>query len=54
MKHTVILVVLDGLNFKVARDDMGHLQAYLGAGRAALCKLLAVPHDKPLCQELPK
>ncbi|MFL6923716.1 alkaline phosphatase family protein, partial [Pseudomonas marginalis] len=39
MKHTVILVVLDGLNFEVARHAMGHLQAYVGAGRAALYKL---------------
>ena len=39
MKHNVILVVLDGLNFEVARHAMGHLQAYVGAGRAALYKL---------------
>ena len=39
MKHNVILVVLDGLNHEVARHAMGHLQAYVGAGRAALYKL---------------
>ena len=39
MKHNVILVVLDGLNYEVARQAMGHLQAYVGAGRAALYKL---------------
>ncbi|WP_095143993.1 alkaline phosphatase family protein [Pseudomonas sp. Irchel s3b6] len=39
MKHNVILVVLDGLNYEVARHAMGHLQAYIGAGRAALYKL---------------
>ena len=39
MKHNVILVVLDGLNFEVARHAMGHLQAYVSAGRAALYKL---------------
>ncbi|CAI8948142.1 MULTISPECIES: alkaline phosphatase family protein [Pseudomonas] len=39
MKHTVILVVLDGLNYEVARHAMGHLQAYVGAGRAALYQL---------------
>ena len=39
MKHNVILVVLDGLNYEVARHAMGHLQAYVGAGRAALYKL---------------
>jgi predicted AlkP superfamily pyrophosphatase or phosphodiesterase len=27
MKHNVILVVLDGLNYEVARHAMGHLQA---------------------------
>jgi hypothetical protein len=36
MKHNVILVVLDGLNYEVAHHAMGHLQAYVGAGRAAL------------------
>ncbi|KTC36137.1 nucleotide pyrophosphatase, partial [Pseudomonas sp. ABAC21] len=50
MKHTVILVVLDGLNFEVARHAMGHLQAYVGAGRAALytveCELPAL--SRPL------
>ncbi|MBA1229139.1 alkaline phosphatase family protein [Pseudomonas viridiflava] len=39
MKHNVILVVLDGLNHEVARDAMGHLQAWHAAGRAALYKL---------------
>ncbi|MCF5101832.1 alkaline phosphatase family protein, partial [Pseudomonas proteolytica] len=29
MKHNVILVVLDGLNYEVARHAMGHLQAYV-------------------------
>ncbi|MBI6584184.1 alkaline phosphatase family protein, partial [Pseudomonas synxantha] len=50
MKHNVILVVLDGLNFEVARHAMGHLQAYVGAGRAALytleCELPAL--SRPL------
>lgn len=39
MKHNVILVILDGLNYEVAQHAMGHLQAYCGAGRAALYKL---------------
>ncbi|WP_439861458.1 alkaline phosphatase family protein [Pseudomonas sp. MBLB4136] len=39
MKHNVILVVLDGLNYQVARHALGHLQAYREAGRAALYKL---------------
>ena len=39
MKLNVILVVLDGLNYEVARHAMGHLQAYVGAGRAALYQL---------------
>lgn len=39
MKHNVILVVLDGLNAEVAQHAMGHLQAYVGAGRANLYKL---------------
>ena len=39
MKHKVILVVLDGLNHDVARHAMGHLQAYVSAGRATLYKL---------------
>ena len=39
MKHNVILVVLDGLNYEVACHAMGHLQAYVGAGRAALYQL---------------
>jgi predicted AlkP superfamily pyrophosphatase or phosphodiesterase len=37
--HNVILVVLDGLNYGVARHALGHLQAYCGAERAALYKL---------------
>ncbi|MBS7661383.1 alkaline phosphatase family protein [Pseudomonas lalucatii] len=39
MRHNVILVVLDGLNYQVARHALGHLQAYCGAGRAALYRL---------------
>lgn len=39
MKHKVILVLLDGLNYEVARHALGHLQAYCTAGRAALYKL---------------
>ena len=39
MNHNVILVVLDGLNYQVARHALGHLQAYCGAGRGALYKL---------------
>jgi predicted AlkP superfamily pyrophosphatase or phosphodiesterase len=39
MKHKVILVLLDGLNYEVARHALGHLQAYCAAGRAALYKL---------------
>ena len=39
MKHNVILVLLDGLNYEVARHALGHLQAYCGAERAALYKL---------------
>jgi len=39
MKHKVILVVLDGLNYDVARHAMGHLQAYVSAGRGTLYKL---------------
>ncbi|MES2818014.1 MAG: alkaline phosphatase family protein [Pseudomonadota bacterium] len=39
MASNVILVILDGLNFQVARHALGHLQAYCGAGRAALYKL---------------
>lgn len=39
MKHNVILVVLDGLNYEVARHAMGHLQAYVQAKKAALYKL---------------
>lgn len=33
MKHNVILIVLDGLNYDVARHAMGHLQAWHDAGR---------------------
>lgn len=47
MKHNVILIVLDGLNYDVARHAMGHLQAWHDAGRAALykleCELPALP-----------
>ncbi|WP_339543726.1 alkaline phosphatase family protein [Pseudomonas sp. RA_35y_Pfl2_P32] len=39
MSHNVILVVLDGLNYEVARHAMGHLQAYVHAQKAALYKL---------------
>ncbi|EKG42336.1 hypothetical protein Pav013_1471 [Pseudomonas syringae pv. avellanae str. ISPaVe013] len=39
MKHNVILIVLDGLNYEVARHAMGHLQAWHAAGRAALYKM---------------
>ena len=39
MPSKVILVILDGLNFEVARHALGHLQAYRAAGRAALYKL---------------
>lgn len=39
MKHNVILVILDGLNYQVAQHALGHLQAYCKAGRAALYKL---------------
>ncbi|MCY1403821.1 Type I phosphodiesterase / nucleotide pyrophosphatase [compost metagenome] len=39
MPNNVILVLLDGLNYQVAQHTMGHLQAYVGAGRAALYKL---------------
>lgn len=39
MKHKVILVLLDGLNYEVARHALGHLQAYCAAGRAALYRL---------------
>lgn len=39
MPHKVILVVLDGLNYEVARHALGHLQAYCAAGRAALYRL---------------
>ena len=47
MKHNVILVVLDGLNFEVARHAMGHLQAYVGAGRAALYTCLLYTSPSP-------
>ena len=39
MSHNVILVVLDGLNYAVARHAMGHLQAYVQAQKAAMYKL---------------
>nr|WP_288455170.1 alkaline phosphatase family protein [uncultured Pseudomonas sp.] len=39
MPSKVILVILDGLNYEVARHALGHLQAYRAAGRAALYKL---------------
>ena len=39
MKHKVILVLLDGLNYEVARHALGHLHAYCAAGRAALYRL---------------
>ena len=39
MKNKVILVLLDGLNYEVARHALGHLQAYCGAGKAVLYKL---------------
>jgi len=39
MNHNVILVVLDGLSYRVAQHALGHLQAYCQAGRAALYKL---------------
>ena len=39
MACNVILVILDGLNYEVARHALGHLQACCGAERAALYKL---------------
>ena len=39
MRHDVILVVLDGLNYSVAHDCMGHLQALCNAGRGQLYRL---------------
>ncbi|UCO99399.1 alkaline phosphatase family protein [Metapseudomonas lalkuanensis] len=39
MKNKVILVLLDGLNYEVARHALGHLQAWCGAGKAVLYKL---------------
>nr|WP_298144015.1 alkaline phosphatase family protein [uncultured Pseudomonas sp.] len=39
MASKVILVILDGLNYHVARHALGHLQAYCGAERAGLYKL---------------
>jgi predicted AlkP superfamily pyrophosphatase or phosphodiesterase len=39
MNSKVILVVLDGLNYEVARYTLGHLQACCAAGRATLYKL---------------
>ncbi|MCF5742819.1 alkaline phosphatase family protein, partial [Pseudomonas syringae] len=44
MKHNVILIVLDGLNYEVARHAMGHLQAWHAAGRAALYKICLFIH----------
>jgi predicted AlkP superfamily pyrophosphatase or phosphodiesterase len=39
MASKVILVILDGLNYEVARHALGHLQAYCDAERAVLYKL---------------
>ena len=39
MTNKVILVVLDGLNFQVARDCMGYLQGLNEAGQASLFSL---------------
>ncbi|WP_374442077.1 alkaline phosphatase family protein [Pseudomonas panipatensis] len=39
MSHPVILVILDGLNYRVAHDCMGHLQALCHAGRGRLYRL---------------
>jgi predicted AlkP superfamily pyrophosphatase or phosphodiesterase len=39
MRRDVILVVLDGLNFQVAYDTLGHLQALCAAGRGHLYRL---------------
>ncbi len=39
MPHKVILVLLDGLNYSVARHVMGHLQAHIGAEHGALYQL---------------
>ena len=50
MEHKVILVILDGLAYGVAEHALGHLQAYVQAGRAALypvtCELPAL--SRPL------
>ncbi|EIK97938.1 hypothetical protein PMM47T1_05479 [Pseudomonas sp. M47T1] len=39
MPHKTLLVLLDGLSYQVAEHAMGHLQAYVGAGKAALYQL---------------
>lgn len=39
MRHDVILVILDGLNYSVAHDCMGHLQALCNAGRGQLYRI---------------
>ncbi|WP_263260844.1 alkaline phosphatase family protein [Pseudomonas sp. RIT-PI-S] len=39
MRHKVILVILDGLAYSVAEHALGHLQAYVQAGRGALYRL---------------
>ncbi|WP_416422946.1 alkaline phosphatase family protein [Pseudomonas sp. App30] len=39
MSHKTLLVLLDGLSHQVAEHAMGHLQAYVGAGKAALYQL---------------
>ncbi|MFF7707943.1 alkaline phosphatase family protein [Pseudomonas sp. NPDC007930] len=39
MPHKVILVILDGLAYQVATHAMGHLQAYVQAGRAQVYRL---------------
>ncbi|MED5607973.1 alkaline phosphatase family protein [Pseudomonas sp. JH-2] len=39
MSRPVILVILDGLNYGVAHDCMGHLQALCNAGRGRLYRL---------------
>lgn len=39
MSQPVVLVILDGLNYSVAHDCMGHLQALCKAGRGQLYRL---------------
>ena len=39
MRRDVILVVLDGLNYQVAHDTLGHLQALCAAGRGQLYRV---------------